>query len=215
MSDGTGVIPEEDGQTFDEPGGEELELESGSGKSGLRVTVEWVAVLGGALALALVLRAVLFQAYYIQFSSMETTLSNGDRVLVNKLGDDIFGVNRGNLVVFERPPGTSGRPQDDLIKRVIGLPGEIVEFREGDVFIDGRRLHEPYLSSPGITAGRMPSNCAAVVGEGCLIGPNEVFVMGDNRVNSTDSRMFGPISKEWIVGQAFLRIWPLNEFGRL
>lgn len=218
MSDGSKPAPEE----AVSPGGvadsaEETgdASESKPGKSGLRVTVEWVAVLAGALALALILRAVLFQAYYIRFTSMEPTLSNGDRVLVNKLGYDLHDVNRGDLVVFERPQGVTGRQTDDLIKRVIALPGEVITFVEGHVYIDGRRLHEPYLESSGITTGNMPSNCAAIVNEGCRVGAGEVFVMGDNRANSTDSRSFGPISEHLIVGHAFLRIWPVTEFGRL
>jgi signal peptidase I len=189
--------------------------EAKPGKSGLRVTVEWVAVLAGALALALILRAVLFQAYYIRFTSMEPTLSNGDRVLVNKLGYDLHDINRGDLVVFERPQGVGGQQTDDLIKRVIALPGEVIRFVEGNVYIDDRRLHEPYLESSGITAGSMPAKCAPLVNQGCLVGAGEVFVMGDNRANSTDSRSFGPISEHLIVGHAFLRIWPVTEFGRL
>lgn len=185
------------------------------GKSTARVIAEWVAVLAGALVLALVLRSVLFQAYYIRFTSMEPTLGNGDRVLVNKLGYDIGDVDRGDLVVFERPRGVSGRQEDDLIKRVIALPGEVIAFVEGDVYIDGRRLHEPYLESSGITNGKMPSGCADIVDDGCRIGPGEVFVMGDNRPNSTDSRTFGPISEDLIVGHAFLRLWPMTDFGRL
>ena len=184
-------------------------------KSSARVIAEWVAVLAGALVLALVLRSVLFQAYYIRFTSMEPTLSNGDRVLVNKLGYDLHDVNRGDLVVFERPAVASGRQEDDLIKRVVALPGEVIRFVEGNVYIDGRRLHEPYLESSGITSGNIPSGCAAIVDGGCLIGAGEVFVMGDNRPNSTDSRSFGPISEHAIVGQAFLRLWPVTEFGRL
>ncbi|MCY3910934.1 MAG: signal peptidase I [bacterium] len=184
-------------------------------KSTARVVAEWVAVLAGALVLALVLRAVLFQAYYIRFTSMEPTLSNGDRVLVNKLGYDLHDVNRGDLVVFERPPGVSGRQEDDLIKRVIALPGEVIRFVEGDVYINDQRLHEPYLHSSGITTGTMPSGCAEIVDGGCLIGAGDMFVMGDNRANSTDSRSFGPISERLIVGHAFLRLWPVTEFGRL
>ncbi|MCQ3809009.1 MAG: signal peptidase I [Acidimicrobiia bacterium] len=194
---------------------EEDQTKEGRQKSAARVTAEWVAVLAGALVLALVLRSVLFQAYYIRFTSMEPTLSNGDRVLVNKLGYDLSDVNRGDLVVFERPRGVSGRQEDDLIKRVIALPGEVIKFVEGDVYINSRRLHEPYLESSGITTGNIPSGCAAIVDGGCLVGSGEVFVMGDNRANSTDSRSFGPISEHLIVGHAFLRLWPVPEFGRL
>ncbi|MCY4273213.1 MAG: signal peptidase I [bacterium] len=181
-------------------------------KSTARVAAEWVVVLSGALVLALVLRAVLFQAYYIRFTSMEPTLQNGDRVLVYKLGYD---VNRGDLVVFERPSGVSGRQEDDLIKRVIALPGEVVKFVDGVVYIDGQRLYEPYLESPGITVGGPPPGCDAIVDGGCLIGAGQVFVMGDNRANSTDSRVFGPIPERLIVGRAFLRLWPVTDFGRL
>ena len=195
--------------------GGEVDADGKQKKSTARVVTEWVVVLAGALALALVLRAVLFQAYYIRFTSMEPTLQNGDRVLVNKLGYDIGDVDRGDLVVFERPSRVSGRQEDDLIKRVIALPGEVIKFVEGDVYIDNRRLYEPYLESPGITTGRMPPGCAELVDGGCLIGAGKVFVMGDNRANSTDSRAFGPISEHLIVGNAFLRLWPVTDFGRL
>lgn len=210
--------PEQPGDTVVAPpqeNGGQVDADGKKKKSTARVVIEWVVVLAGALALALVLRAVLFQAYYIRFTSMEPTLQNGDRVLVNKLGYDIGDVDRGDLVVFERPSGVSGRQEDDLIKRVIALPGEVIKFVEGDVYIDNRRLHEPYLESPGITTGRMPSGCAELVDGGCLIGAGEVFVMGDNRANSTDSRAFGPISEHLIVGHAFLRLWPVTDFGRL
>jgi len=189
--------------------------EQQDGKSTARVVMEWVAVLAGALVLALVLRTVLFQAYSIQFTSMEPTLSNGDRVLVNKLGYDLGEIDRGDLVVFERPSGVGGGQTDDLIKRVIGLPGEVVKLVDGNVYIDDRRLHEPYLRASGITTGDVSRGCWAMEDGGCLIGAGEVFVMGDNRSNSTDSRMFGPISQEQIVGQAFLRLWPITDFGRI
>ena len=199
-----------------EDGGEgEADGKKKKKKSTARVVTEWVVVLAGALALALVLRAVVFQAYYIRFTSMEPTLENGDRVLVYKLGYDIGDVGRGDLVVFERPSGVSGREDDDLIKRVIALPGEVIKFVEGDVYVDNRRLYEPYLDSPGITTGNFPPGCEAVVDGGCLVGSGEVFVMGDNRANSTDSRSFGPIAEDLIVGQAILRLWPVTDFGRL
>ncbi len=198
---------------YPEEAGADPEIQSK--KSALRSVLEWVVVLGGALVLALILRTVLFQAYYIRFTSMEPTLSNGDRVLVNKLSYDLHDVNRGDLVVFERPGGVGGPQNDDLIKRVIALPGEVITFVEGDVYIDDQRLYEPYLESSGITTGGTPSGCAAIRNGGCLVGAGDVFVMGDNRTNSTDSRAFGPVPKHLIVGHAFLRIWPVTEFGRL
>ncbi|MEL7209842.1 MAG: signal peptidase I [Actinomycetota bacterium] len=170
----------------------------------LRTVIEWVAVIGGALAVALVIQAFLVQAFYIPSGSMEPTLNVGDRVLVNKLSYDLHDVNRGDLVVFERPDGAQGDIKD-LIKRVIALPGETVEIRGGTVLVDGRVLEEPYLAD-----GEVLADFAAVdVPEGT------VFVMGDNRDDSNDSRKFGPIDQDNIVGRAFFRVWPLTELGTL
>ncbi|MCY4257444.1 MAG: signal peptidase I [bacterium] len=181
-------------------------------KSATRVALGWVTMLAAALALALLLRSVLFQAYYIRFTSMEPTLQNGDRVLVQKAGNSL---DRGDLIVFGRPSGVSGMQSDDLIKRVIALPGEVIKLQEGVVYINNQRLHEPYLDSNRITTGDLSLACPEMVGEGCLVGENEVFVMGDNRTNSTDSRTFGPILTNQIVGQAILRLWPIGDFGRI
>ncbi|MXW42360.1 MAG: signal peptidase I [Acidimicrobiia bacterium] len=189
------------------------EVEADQPKTTMRVIVEWMTVLTAALMLALILRSVLFQAYYIRFTSMEPTLQNGDRVLVLKHHNNL---SRGDLIVFERPNGVSGHPNDDLIKRVIALPGEVIKLIDGDVYINDRRLHEPYLTTSGITTGTLELACrTAAEQEGCLIGAEEVFVMGDNRTNSTDSRAFGPISEDLIVGQAIIRLWPVNELGRI
>jgi signal peptidase I len=175
-----------------------------SGPSTTRTIVEWVAVIGGALAVALVIQAFLVQAFYIPSSSMEPTLNVGDRVIVNKLSYDLHDVNRGDLIVFERPDGAEGDIKD-LIKRVIGLPGETVEIRNGTVIVDGRVLDEPYLADDEILADFAPVQ----VPEG------HVFVMGDNRDDSRDSRVFGSIAEDSIVGRAFVRVWPLTNLGTL
>jgi len=174
------------------------------GKSSARVAAEWVAVLAGALVLALVLRSVLFQAYYIRFTSMEPTLNNGDRVLVNKLGYDLHDVHRGDMVVFERPPGVSGRQEDDLIKRVIGLPGEQVEIVNGTVYINGQRLVEPYITEAWGDTRPM-----------IVIPDRHYYVLGDNRNSSQDSRSgrIGLVPRDRIVGKALLRYWPFGDFG--
>jgi signal peptidase I len=174
-----------------------------------RKVVEWGLVVAGALLVALVVRTFLFQAFWIPSASMEPTLREGDRVLVNKLSYDLHDLHRGDVIVFERPPEPGGAaPHDDiadLVKRVVGLPGDVVEARDGVVHVNGERLDEPYLNPD------MPTDHLArtVVPEGT------VFVMGDNRTNSHDSRDFGPIDEGSVVGRAFVRFFPLDHLGGL
>jgi signal peptidase I len=172
--------------------------------SGVRSFIEWVLVIGGALAVALVVKTFLLQAFYIPSESMVHTLEIGDRVLVNKLSYDLHDVNRGDIIVFEKPPGEGGEIQD-LIKRAIGLPGETVEGRDGQIFINGEPLEEPYLDEGVVTGDFGPVD----------IPEGQLFMMGDNRGNSRDSRFFGPISEELLVGRAFLRVWPPGDISTL
>ena len=172
---------------------------------GVRNLVEWVAIVVGALAVALLVKTFLVQAFFIPSLSMYPTLDKGDRVLVNKLSYQLHDVHRGDLVVFDRPEGSPESGIKDLIKRVIGLPGETIESRDGVVFIDGRELDEPYLVD-GMTTDNLPPQ---------EVPDGHVFVMGDNRDDSADSRVFGPIDKDTIVGRAFIKVWPLPELSLL
>jgi signal peptidase I len=173
--------------------------------SGLRGAVEWVVILIGALVVALVVKTFLLQAFYIPSASMEPTLKIGDRVLVNKLSYDFHDVNRGDIVVFSSPPGEDNPEVKDLIKRVIGLPGETVEGHDGRVYINGNPLKEPYLPAGTTTSAFAPEK----------IPPNHLWVMGDNRSNSKDSRFFHTISENLVVGRAFIRVWPITTIGLL
>jgi len=198
-------------------GPDEAESATDKHRSTTRSVIEWIAVIGGALIVALVIKTFLIQAFYIPSGSMETTLEIGDRVLVNKLSYRVHDVNRGDLVVFEAHEGEGdcGQPVNqaaataaeggikDLIKRVIGLPGDVVEGRDGHVLVNDRILVEPYLEEE--TTDFAP----VTVPEGC------VWVMGDNRDDSRDSRSFGPIDEDQIVGRAFVRVWPLTNLGFL
>ena len=174
-------------------------------KDGVRNLVEWVVIIGGAFLVAFVVKTFLIQAFFIPSGSMLPTLHEDDRVLVNKLSYDLHGVNRGDLVVFERPEGESAGQIRDLIKRVVGLPGERIEQRDGDVYIDGHLLEEPYLADGTETTNLEPQT----VPEG------HVFVMGDNRGDSMDSRVFSAIDEDLIVGRAFVRVWPLTALSLL
>ena len=173
--------------------------------SGVRNLVEWIAIIAGALAVALIVKTFLIQAFFIPSLSMFPTLDEGDRVLVNKLSYKMHDVNRGDLVVFERPKGQPESEIKDLIKRVIALPGETIEAREGVVYIDGKELEESYLVD-GVSTDNLPRQ---------VIARGHVFVMGDNRGDSADSRVFGAIDEDTIVGRAFVRVWPIGDFTLL
>ena len=177
-----------------------------------------------AFVLAIVLKTFVVQAFFIPSGSMEPTLKPGDRVLVNKL---FYSPSRGDIVVFEDPkPGPQpdrgivggflhwlseglgfARPADeDFIKRVIGLPGETVELRNGRLFVDGKEVSEPYLRGPKDERNYGPTT----VPEGKL------FVLGDNRLNSNDSRFgLGFVPEDKVVGEAFVTIWPPTRIGWL
>lgn len=182
----------------------EPELEERTKPSGLRNVAEWVVIAGGALLVAFVIKTFLLQAFYIPSLSMAPTLKVNDRVLVNKLSYDLHNVNRGDLVVFESPPN-EGSQTKDLIKRVIGLPGETVESRDGQILINGQVLEEPYLE-PDVTTGPL---------EKVTVPAEHLWVMGDNRANSRDSRFFGAIPESLVIGRAFVRVWPVTALSLL
>jgi signal peptidase I len=178
--------------------------------------MEWVAVIVGALVVALVIKTFLFQAFYIPSASMEPTLGKGDRVLVNKVSYKLHDVHRGDVVVFEIPKASIGDDGiKDLIKRVIGLPGDTIESRDGAVYINERRLDEPYL--PPDTKTGDPANASNPSIERQVVPEGTVFVMGDNRGNSHDSRYAdrGPIPIDSIVGRAFVIVWPPGKTASL
>jgi signal peptidase I len=167
-------------------------------------------------------KTFLVQPFWIPSESMLPTIEVNDRVMVNKLAYRLGEPERGDIVVFRDPRapeleeslpeavirsvleavGVRTRGRDDLIKRVIGLPGETVEIRGNQVLIDGEPLDEPYLHEVD-----MPDEGPFQVGE------DQVFLMGDNRNSSFDSRRFGPVPLDQVIGEAFLTIWPLSNFG--
>jgi signal peptidase I len=182
-----------------------------------RALIEWAILIGSALVIALVIKTFLFQAFYIPSESMRPTLNVGDRVLVNKMSYRVHDVNRGDIVVFETPPNAkdaNGKIKD-LVKRVVALPGETLETRAGAVYINGRELEEPYLRNGVKTCATnsSPGTCADI--PATRIPSDHVFVMGDNRTASKDSRSFRPIEEDSIVGRVFVRIWPITDLGFL
>jgi signal peptidase I len=184
--------------------------------SSARWVVELVAVVVVAIIVAVLLRAFVVATYSIPSGSMEPTLQIGDRIVVDKLSYHLHGVDRGNIVVFTTPPNENcaGPPVADLVKRVIGLPGEVISLEDGKVYINGRLLPEPFLP-PDIRTDTYPgpSINGYALHRAYRIPAGEVFVMGDNRPESCDSRYWGPIHESTIVGEVDLRIWPLSRIG--
>jgi signal peptidase I len=191
----------------------------------LRETVVLVAL---AVLLAVVFKTFLVAAFYIPSGSMASTLNISDRVLVEKVSYRFGDIEHGDVVVFvhDEPgfeaPGPSNPvagffsslgqaigvvpPSDrDFIKRVVGLPGDTISCEGGLLYRNDQRVPEPYLDP-----GTKTQNC-----EETKVGPGELYVMGDNRANSQDSRIFGPIQRSDVVGRAFVRIWPLTHIGWL
>jgi signal peptidase I len=178
-----------------------------------------------ALIIAVLIKTFLVQPFWIPSESMLDTIHVNDRVMVNKLAFQLGEPERGDVVVFRDPAepeieesipeavirtvleavGIRTRGRDDLIKRVIGLPGETITISENQVHIDGVAISEPYLPDPVVMPDEGPFT----------IGDDEVFVMGDNREFSFDSRRFGNIEYDALVGRAFVIIWPVSSFGGL
>jgi len=168
------------------------------------------------LLLFLIISAVIGR-FEIHQISMEPNFHEGQRVIVSKLGSiwsnlfvdtahaadthkgSPFALHRGQIVVFRPPEGTG----DPLIKRVIGLPGDTLSFGDGKVLVNGVALDEPYVHGAYTTCNNY---CEPVT-----LAPDTYFVMGDNRLNSLDSRSFGPVPGEQIIGRVVLRYWPLDR----
>ena len=163
--------------------------------------VEFLVMLVVAFALLFgVIKPFIVEAFYIPSESMVPTLEVGDRVLANEFIYRFREPERGDIVVF-RSPEFGGV---DLIKRVVGLPGDKIEVKSGALYVNGEYQEEPYLN-PALPD---ESSYGPMV-----VPPGYIFAMGDNRADSADSRFFGPVPYDHIVGEAFLRVWPLNELG--
>jgi len=178
-----------------------------------------------ALVVAVLIKTFLVQAFFIPSGSMNDTLLEGDRVMVNKLAYRLGDPARGDVIVFDSPMEDNGdgetifgalvrhvaeslglsSPDSALIKRIIALGGETIEIRQNRVYVDGTGLDESYLKE----GSSMPDYGPLTVPEG------QVFVMGDNRSSSSDSRVFGPVAESEIVGKAFVRVWPPSRWGGL
>jgi signal peptidase I len=179
--------------------------------------IEIVETLVLTIVIFWVIQTFVAQPYQVQQQSMRTTLEEGQYVLVDKLTPRFDSYSRGDIVVFHplvheeacTDPATAIEGEDDVpfIKRVIGEPGDLVELRDGEVYVNDVKIDEPYVH--GAATDSLGD------GESWTVPADRLFVMGDNRGNSTDSRAFGPVCTNEVVGRAFLRYWPINTFGIL
>jgi signal peptidase I len=175
---------------------EQDEGEPDAGWMMLRELVETIVL---ALIIFLLMRQVI-QNYRIESHSMEPNFAEGQFILVNKLAYVFGEPSRGDVVVFHNPRNE----REDYIKRIIGLPGDTVEIVDGQVRVNGQAIEEPFIANKNRAGERFGP---------LIVDPGYLFVMGDNRPNSSDGRSFGPLDQELVVGQAWLRVWPFRSWG--
>ena len=217
MSDGVHISEEAVSSSDDAATGESIRTDlNEKQRSQMRAVWEWVFVVVVAIGAAMLIRVFLFQQYYIDGPSMQTTLMPEDRVLVNKMSYKLHDIHRGDVIVFDRV--TNEVQHDDLIKRVLGLPGETLEIRSCVVYINGVQVEEPYLNPEQTSQIEPSARCGSHTDMAPVVVPDEqVFVMGDNRVQSLDSRdpNLGPIDTDKVRGRAFVVIWPASAWAWL
>jgi signal peptidase I len=181
--------------------------------------IEWFVVLVVALVAALLMRAFVFETYFIPSGSMEPTLQIGDRIIVSKLSVEWGTIHRGDILVFLRPPneeGECGGPEvNDLVKRVIGMPNEYLWSVGNLIYWSDAVGGVPHLVPKYSTYNRDIGRAIGTAADPVYIPPNHYFMMGDNEDDSCDSRYWGSLPGNLVVGKVVLRIWPLSRFDFL
>jgi signal peptidase I len=162
----------------------------------------WARDLVIAAGLAAVIIVFFYQPVKVEGTSMAPSLSDQERIFINKFVYHVGVIERGDVVVFWYPLD----PSKSFIKRVVGLPGDMIEIRQGRVFINGKHLDEPYVPAEYMDL----SDYAPM-----RVQPGQYFVMGDHRISSNDSRMFGPVAASYIYGKAVFAYWPVAQFGSI
>ena len=184
---------------------------------GWRITIDWLVTIVGAIAIVLAIKAWVVNPYRIPSSSMEPTLhcarpdagceaGYSDRVLACRFCYHFWNPKRGDIIVFKTPPLAALRcgAGGTFVKRMIGLPGDTWEERQGYVYINGKRLNEPYIQR-----GRRDDRTIAAM----KIPPDHYFMMGDNRASSCDSRSWGTVPRKNLIGEVFATYWPPNRIS--
>lgn len=190
------LLPVVGEETLDQPEDITVEQKVREGRGGRRLLREIIETVLLTVVIFVVINT-LTGRFRIEGPSMRPTLYEGQYLIINKIEYKLHPPRRGDIVVFHHPE----IPNRDLIKRVIGLPGEMVEMRQGRVYVDGVMLKEPYVVN------------ATGFSYGIELGPDDFFVLGDNRPNSEDSRKWGVVKQDQIVGKAWISYWPPEHWG--
>jgi signal peptidase I len=164
------------------------------------------------LILFWLIQSFVAQPFQVQQFSMQNTIQDRQFVLVDRLTPRFDGYHRGDIIVFTPPANAESPDQKPFIKRVIGIANDKVDIRDGEVFVNAVQLDEPYLFAVDGTA--QPTVANGDVASWTIL-PGQLFVMGDHRARSSDSRVFGPITVESVIGRAWLRYWPLEAIAVL
>ena len=170
-----------------------------------RAGIEWVTIIGIALLVSAFARVFVFQTYYIPSASMEPTLLIGDRIIVDKLSVTFGTVNTGDIIVFKAPAAVAtqcGDSVSDLVKRVVGVPGDKVSSKGDTILINGVALKENWPHNEPLGARFIEKQ---------VVPANSYFVIGDNHPDSCDSRYWGYVPRQNIIGKVFVRIWPFSR----
>ncbi|MCM2533734.1 signal peptidase I [Neobacillus pocheonensis] len=173
-----------------------------------REGMEWVKAFAIGIIIFAFIRTFFFSNYVVEGESMMPTLQNGNKLVVNKLGYQVGELKRFDVIVFH------ANEKEDFVKRIIGVPGDKIEYRDDHLYINGHKYEEPFLDvykkkTPGVKLTG-DFNLKEITGEN-TVPEGKLFVLGDNRLGSWDSRDFGFISTNQVVGKVDLRYWPLNE----
>lgn len=165
--------------------------------------LDWVKTIALALLITFFIKIFIFDLTRIQGASMENTLFTDDIVVIEKISRNItHKYKRGDLIIFQSPI-----EEKLYVKRIIGMPGDKVELREGKFYINGTELDEPYYTTGSFTESKGENQW--------FLAYDEYFMVGDNRPKSNDSRKFGPVYENNFIGRALIRIWPLKQVKKL
>jgi signal peptidase I len=170
-------------------------------RSAWGMVIEVVVIVAAAFAIALLVQWLLIKPFTIHQISMQPTLMEGDRILINRLTYHFRDPQAGDVVVFDSPLNND----EDLVKRVVAVEGDTVAIRDGSLYVNGVAQEEPYLLEQDFQGEESET----------VIPAGQVFVLGDNRNNSGDSRIFGPIPRDSLIGSAFVIYWPIRHWGGL